>query len=284
MPSTSQRAPANTGRKAQTAPTTSAPKTTDTVQDAQEKLLEDVKNANTRANKANDQRDHYYNQLQAANQKLSESHAAKEELKHQMHALKEEAGSLRQRIRDLQREKVQLMDLTEQWEQSYNDVLAKYGPDKAHRSSDRPKSWNRKSWSKEQQREDRPRHDGREQREDRARKGEHDNKEHRAEKERLSRRFEEKRPTARGRRHSFMEPTWPSTSRAADRVFADMMSSSPSHANSGFSVPRTSVLMDGLGTGSLYKSGSRVLYHEGGGGGGGEMEDGNYHAWPIDHR
>lgn len=239
-----------------------------------ETLLENLKNANTELNKVTSERDRYVRLYEQATQKLSESHAAKEDLKAQVHALKEEHAALRRKLQESKRENKELTCAVDAWahehenlQQEFDDLAAAYhdattSPSGVQGTSmrlpERPKS-SHKSSSK------------REHKEERARKSDKESREKRSEKERLSRRFDQERPGSR--RQSFIEPWGPGARPVSSAPARDMpvQAVQPSHSNVAFStVPRTS---NPLGS-SLYKPGGGCLYDD-------EVEDGNYHAYRV---
>ncbi|KJZ80456.1 hypothetical protein HIM_00306 [Hirsutella minnesotensis 3608] len=291
MPSSHQQTSANTGRKTHTKSSrvsgasyplqTSMPSSVNalaTAQDAQEQLLDDLKDANTELNRITSERDRYYRLYEQANNKLSESHAAKEDLKTQVLSLRDDNAALRQKIKELEKENTNLVYANDLWdkhytmlERNYHKIVAEFNaaPSVSSGASlklpERPKPSHRSSSKKGHK-------------EERSKKGEKESREKKAEKERLSRRFDENRPSTSGRRQSFIEPWGPSvgaapTPPAPSRGFTDIKAPAgqSAHNNVAFSaVPRsTNPLSPGA-----YKHGATNLYDEG-------YEDGNYHAFPV---
>ncbi|RCI11898.1 hypothetical protein L249_4205 [Ophiocordyceps polyrhachis-furcata BCC 54312] len=218
MPSTShQRSPANTSRK--TRPPSS---TQETAEEAHERLFDQLKNANTQLNKAVSDRDRYQRLYEQLNQSLSDAHADKEELKNQVHCLKDDKAALKRDLHALQKENEKLRQNIDAWDQNYTflersrDELALQLQATSHppKLPERPKA-----------------------------RG--PSRERKAEKERLSRRFDDRRPPR-------------------NNGFGDVVSPARAYAEAFSSVPRTVVNppynMD------LYK----VAY-----------EDGAYHPHPL---
>ncbi|POR37944.1 Uncharacterized protein TPAR_01859, partial [Tolypocladium paradoxum] len=182
-------------------------------QDYEETLLDELKDKNTELNKANSERDRYQHLYELANKKLSESHAAKEDLRAQVQGLREDNALLKERLEDMREEIGQLAYENEAWDKNYTVLEKNYTELAAHYNAvaasapssssyrgatklpERPKPSHKPSGSKEH----------REHREHRR-----SDKESKDQRDRLSRRFEEKRPTSsRSRRASFIEAWGP---------------------------------------------------------------------------
>ncbi|PHH86246.1 hypothetical protein CDD83_10529 [Cordyceps sp. RAO-2017] len=297
MGSSQHRASANTGRK------THASASRLPAQDNEERLLENFKNANTELNKVMSDRDRYkslYEQVvldrdrfkslyEQATHKLSESHEARQDLDSQLHAVKEDKSKLQavredkaklqQKIQELERSYDELVYDYESLSQHYTTMEQRYTEAAAQLHSAgsthaavqampvRPKPSTRSPGRKDHK-------------DERVKRSDNESRAHKAEKERLSRRFDEKRPAAsRDRRHSFIEPWGPSAgagAAVAGRGFADVQAPAvpPSHSNAVFSsVPRTA---NALNPG-LYPPSAGSLYNNNSDG----YEDGNYHAYPV---
>ncbi|RDA91145.1 hypothetical protein CP533_0457 [Ophiocordyceps camponoti-saundersi (nom. inval.)] len=245
MPTTSQqRAPANTSRK------TRPRSTPETAEEIQERLFDELKNANTQLNKVVSDRDRYQRLYEQLNQSLSDAHADKEELKNQVHSLKEDKAALKKDLHSLQKENEKLRQNIDAWDQNYtylersrDELAVQLQAANSHptplKLPERPKA--------REQKDDRP------------------SRERKAEKERLSRRFDDKRP-ARAPTHNFND-AWNAAvvTQGPARALVDGTSSPHVHFSA---VPRT--VNSGLykvNAGHLYKD---IAY-----------EDGNYHAHPL---
>ncbi|PFH62300.1 hypothetical protein XA68_14160 [Ophiocordyceps unilateralis] len=170
--SSSQRTSANTGRK------TRPRAVEETAEEIQERLSDEVKNAYTQLNMVTSDRDRYRHLYEQLNNKLSEAHADKDDVKNQVHSLKEEKTALRREVQSLQRENDKLRHMIDVWDQNYTALeqelavqLRAANSSKSHaRLPERPKA--------------------REQSQSKTDKG---SREQREEKQRLSRRFQDKR-------------------------------------------------------------------------------------------
>ncbi|TFA98725.1 hypothetical protein CCMA1212_008882 [Trichoderma ghanense] len=214
-------------------------------------LLDSLNNAHTELNKTNSERDRYLSLYNQADKKLAEATATITDLKAQNQTLKDSAISFQERYELLMKENDRLRQENGELARGFDDLKAKYS-DLSHRYNtlnsaspahssnagsglsgsvpERPKV-SRSSSKKERKedREERSRVRDREKSRDRTRdekrerekekekdrEREKEKKEHKAEKERLSRRFEERRPAPpapapppppmANRRNSFIE-------------------------------------------------------------------------------
>ncbi|OAQ79941.1 growth-arrest specific micro-tubule binding domain-containing protein [Purpureocillium lilacinum] len=272
-----------------------------------EALMEDLKNANTDLNKANSERDRYKYLYEQATLKLSQSHAAQNDLKAQAHSLKDDFSVLRARVQQLEDDNAQLLYENDLWDKHYTGLEKSYGeltvqynsllasmpsssssyristnlPERPKRASHHKKKPSSSSTRREHK-ESSPA----------SRKSNTSNSD-KEQKDRLSKRFEEKRPSSSGgrgsRRHSFIEGWGPAsgssasaappTTGATGRAFAGVATAglgqppavSQSHNKVSFSsVPRTTA--NPLSPG-LYSN--TAAYDDE------YYEDGNYHPYPV---
>ncbi|KAM4060088.1 putative coiled-coil protein [Hirsutella rhossiliensis] len=275
MPSSHRRPAPATGRRTHTNVPASSPGSqaqpslSSRNQDLTEELQEKVMDAYTQLNKVFSERDRYAHLYEQANKKLSESQAAKADLKNQVHALKEEMltsrslkeenAALKRKLQDAKRENKELNNAISEWRSEYailqqdnNDLTAAFNaavtspsgvPGPSTRLPERPK----------------PSH-----------------KEKKAEKERLSKRFGDNPPPPQSRRQSFFEPRGPGARPAPSAPGWDCADVPAPTAQTLYrtvtfsTVPRTA---NPLGS-SLYQPGGGSLYDDG-------FEDGNYHAHPV---
>lgn len=108
-------------------------------------------------------------------------------------------------------------------------------------------------------------------------------REQKAEKERLSKRFEERRPPTSNRRSSFVEGWGPggrsTSANPLSRTYTTtgrMSQHQPTASYGSANIPRTSNPLSPTGTtGGAYSSGSSAAYDDD------SYEDGNYHPYPI---
>ncbi|KAK1239504.1 hypothetical protein MKX07_008992 [Trichoderma sp. CBMAI-0711] len=221
-----QRVSANSARRASVSQAQSPYATPD----FDRRLLDSLNNAHTELNKTNSERDRYLSLYNQADKKLAEATATITDLKAQNQALKDSAVSFQERYELLMKENDRLRHEHGELARGFDDLKAKY-TDLSHRYNtlnsaspayssnagsglsgsvpERPKV-SRSSSKKERKedREERSRVRDREKSRDRTKEDKRDRekekekdkerekekKEHKAEKERLSRRFEERRP------------------------------------------------------------------------------------------
>ncbi|RDA88462.1 hypothetical protein CP532_6693 [Ophiocordyceps camponoti-leonardi (nom. inval.)] len=250
MPSTSHpRSPANTSRK------TRPRSTQETAEEIQERLTDELKNANTQLNKVVSDRDRYQRLYEQLNQSLSDAYADKEELKNQVHSLKDDKAGLKKDLHALQKENEKLRQNIDAWDENYtylersrNELAAQLQAATSRptplKLPERPKV--------------------REQKDDRS------SRERKAEKERLSRRFDDKRP-ARGPTNGFGDgwETAAVVSQGPARAYNVEATSPHVHYSS---VPRTV----NPGAYKVMNAGGGHLYQEAA-----SYEDGNYHPHPL---
>lgn len=290
--------------------------------DYDERLLDALNQAHTELNKANSERDRFQNLYEQSTKKLTEVNHAHTELKSQLQGFKDNNAALKERLQELKDENERLGYDNETLGQDYGDLKTKYNAVTVQLNTinssptfttstssgtgnlpERPKvsrSVSKKDHHREhkehkehkEHRDHKDHKDHKEHRDDRGRTREKDKekekREQKAEKERLSKRFEERRPpTSGGRRSSFIEGWGPggrstSSAPASTRTYTNVASGHvqvpavTSHKATYSNVPRTAAnplsprIYNGVGGSSSGYSDEDGVF-----------EDGNYHAYPI---
>lgn len=300
-------------------------------QDEVEGLRDQLKNAHTELNKVRGEKERYENSCLQLKKRVSESTQIVYDLKNEVAAVKEDRDRYKEDLLQSKEDYDALLMKHRDWLQSYTDLKAEHdslavrhealkatlapvpSPPLADRtkesrsSTKEPRSTASSSTKKENRehrdhREERPqRSDHRESDRGRGRDKDREKREHKeqkAEKERLSKRFEERRPpvttdsrppASGGRRQSFIEGWGPGGRSASANPARTSQSSTQTYTSSrkeklspplvpgqpgyGASIPRTPNPLSP--TGVYSNSGSSAFTDDD------KYEDGNYHAYPI---
>ena len=272
--------------------------------DYEEQLSDSLMEANTKLNRVIEDRDKLKSLYDQATKKLAESARVTKDVRAEVADLAGDKKDLKARLQQTNEENSKLQYDLVAWEEAYNkletvfqslqlqlkaaNANASSGAGPAAALPERPKPSSRNPGAKKEHKEHRESRDaergrGRDRDRDRDRGHERAKQEQKAQKERLSNRFDDKRPPTSGRRQSFIEGWGPGPSRGRSASatpgtrtsYANMpvstsriqpLATTPSRPAAYSAVPRTT---NPLG----YSSGSSTAYDE--------YDDGNYRAYPI---